>query len=372
MFNGKNFKVTMFGESGSCKTSVLTHLLLNKTLQNVGSSNNIYLTLENLEDKEFVKSSNAVMENFFKPEIPIPNNARSKPRNIFSQFPLFTYPTQNDRTFTLSVKDASRKNTLQKIDFYDFSGNILHKQTATKAERKESEEISRKVKEADVIVFTVDCVKCMEKLSYSNDAIFLLNALAELEKSDPKHEKMIIIVPTKFEKYYHKFSRDLSYNENDYSTFNKLMSNVRTMLAPLLDWLGDPTRRAHYEVSILPVLTLGNIDFFAYLSNYGTELTLDSSGQQYFQYYNRMLLDSNIEFDANKLPNYEPMYNEYPLSMILIYLIDKIISAKYKKLSQCSAFKNKQLSEVKETLKKALEVSVSHYPHTIVQSKLVK
>ena len=362
----------MFGDSDSCKTSVLTHLLLNNTLHIVGDTNNIYLGLDNLEDKEFIKSSNAVMENFFKPEIPIPNNARSKPRNIFSQFPLFTYPTQGDRTLTLSVKDVNRKNTLQKIDFYDFSGNILHKQTATKAERKEFEEISRKVKEADVIVFTVDSVKCMEKLAYSDDAIFLLNALAELEKSDPKHEKMIIIVPTKFEKYYHKFSRDLSYNENDYSTFNKLISNTRTMLAPLLDWLGDPTRRAHYEVSILPVLTLGNIDFFAYLSNYGTELTLDLSGQQYFQYYNRMLLNPDNEFDATKLPNYEPMYSEYPLSMILVYLFDKILSGKRKKLSQCPAFKNKQLSETMVTLKKSLETPVSHYPHTIVQSKLVK
>ena len=372
MSKNKNFKVVMFGESNSCKTSVLTQILCNKTLKSVANDNNISLGFETIEEKEFIKSSDTIMSNFFEADIPIPNAARSKPRHLFSQFPLFTYPTKNDRTFSLSVKDSSTKNTLQKIEFYDYSGLLTHALTPSKTEKREYFELVNKIKESNVILFTVDSVSLMERDYYPKESVqFLLNILNSQEERGNQDEKMILIVPTKFEKYYHKIQKAFTRNENDFSTLHEITSNIRTGLAPLLDWLGDPLRRCRYEVSILPILTLGNIDFFAYLSSNGTDITLDPSGQQYFQYYYNTSLNLNQEFNVNILPCYDPKFGEYHLSMIIAYMLDRILSSKCRRLSACPSFKSQPLSDMKDNLTSFLTAKQINYPHSVIQSKFI-
>ncbi|MBR2024201.1 MAG: hypothetical protein IKA02_00145, partial [Clostridia bacterium] len=110
----------------------------------------------------------------------------------------------------------------------------------------------------------------------------------------------------------------------------------------------------------------------ARLNNSESGLVLDDCGRQYFCYYNKHGYNDQENFNAYTLPAYEPQYNEFPLSMIIAYMLDKILTSKCKRFSQFGAFNDKNLELLKDGLTKQLDVALDYYPHVIIQSKLFK
>ena len=184
-------------------------------------------------------------------------------------------------------------------------------------------------------------------------------------------EKMIMFVPVKFEKYFSINVDSLSYDFGRNDEFNQFMSKFYFRHAPLLNWLKNPSFSACFDVSVMPVLTLGNIEFAEYKSNTANTEQSPSDAQSVkipLYQYNR-IIESENDIPANTVPNYAPQFFEYPSSCILAYLINKILMRKLKRISKLS-FSDKVLHAVKHGLISTVDNAPEEYPRMIIQSKL--
>lgn len=371
----KPLKVLLFGNTGAGKTSILAQLLSERNLKELSLKNNILLEINGQDSNDFIKSAESVMANFFEPNIPIPNSKDTEIRDIYSKFPIYAYPTENLYEVSLSVKNANGKKLLQKINFTDFSGNLLIYEGihVDKYSKKKCNEITNMVKESDVILFAIDSVDLMENNSYLYDSmLMLLDCLKQCYKQNSKIEKMIVFVPVKFEKYYKLNKETLSYNIGKGAEYNDFMSKFYSRHSALLDWLKNPTRSAQFEVSVLPILTLGNVQFAEFDKN--QQNLLDTDVRTPLYEYDEIIIDENEENTvktSNDIPKYAPSFCQYPMSFVLSYLVDKILLSKTKRLSKL-AFSDKVLNALKQGMVTNFQSVPEDYPHTVIQSKIFK
>lgn len=386
MRNNKNsLNVLMFGNVGAGKTSILSQLLSERNLKSLSALGDFVLEIEDEKSKDFIKSSENIMANFFVPEIPIPNGNDTNVRNIYSKFPINTYPTEEEYEISLSVKNASGKRTLQNINFIDYSGNDLAYKGfhVDRHSKKKCTGVTNMVKDADVILFAINSIDLAEKQSYTSDSLLmLLDSLKQCYKQNPSMEKMIIFVPVKFERYYKLNKETLAYDLGKNSEYNSFMTKFYDRHSPLIDWLKDPIRSAQFEVSVLPVLTLGNIEFSCYPDEKISEITIsnfemeDTAAHGIVNVIEPLYQYSDIIFEEDKenakysdLPNYSPRFCEYPMAFILSYLVDKILSSKCKRISKTS-FNEKSLDALKVLLTNYIKNAPDDFPHTLISSKI--
>lgn len=362
----KPLNVLMFGTLDSGKTSVLTQMLCEKNLQDLSLRNGLSLEIESEKESNFIKSSETILANFFAPEIPIPNSENTEIRDVYSKFPIYTYPTQDTYSITLSIKNSAGKKTLQNIKFTDCSGKLYRFEgiQVDKNSKKKCSEALNMVKDADVILFTVNSIDLMSDKSYDHDAaLMFLDTLKQCYKSNPHTEKMIIFVPVKFEKYYKLNKDSFEYNYGQGSEYTKFMSRFYARHSSLIDWLKNPNISSQFDVSVLPVLTLGNIEFAEYAENY----IGDVNPYEKLYQYNEIVDNKTIGTD---IPKYMPQFCEYPMDVILAYLSDKILSNKIKRLSKL-AFTDKFLQNLKQNLIYDVANTPKTYPYTVIQSKFL-
>ena len=99
------------------------------------------------------------------------------------------------------------------------------------------------------------------------------------------------------------------------------MTQVKRIYAPLIRWCADETNgnALNLDVAILPVMTLGNIQY-SHIDMSTTKANYDNS-DVYYTYYKQFTGACDDDFTV---PEYAPAYCEQPLVMILLYQLEKI------------------------------------------------
>lgn len=145
-------------------------------------------------------------------------------------------------------------------------------------------------------------------------------------------EKMVLFVPLKCEKYYYQD------NDKDSKYFGKRMAELKERVkdgySELLAYLCNEENRKYFTVAIMPVLTLGGIEFKCFTNN------TDSKG----------ISSNDIKYSYCDIgmDKYSPKYCEQPLIFSLLYEQKKIDNDYYKKAFKKSNNKKKKSAKIKE------------------------
>lgn len=233
--------------------------------------------------------------------------------------------------FTLQIKG---KNNVKphRIRFIDCSGESI-------TNRTNEEEFKEQLEKTDVVMIAIDTVLLMEEQGYYNgqnaiDTVteYIINAMNPKESVNKK--KMILFLPIKCEKYFHQ-------HEDSYSAFygkrmDEVVNRIEKEYAKLLGFLTSPECKEWFTVAILPVLTLGGLEFDDFLQSKS-----ESEGE---------ILTEKIQYrycsakPEDTIPQYAPRYCERPLIYSLRFVQKKIYSDYMKKAYRDAKKKKKKIS----------------------------
>ena len=139
-------------------------------------------------------------------------------------------------------------------------------------------------------------------------------------------KKMILFVPMKCEKYYHQ-------NEDKGSSFyhkrmQTLIDKIQEEYKQLFNFLTKPNNKKCFTVGILPVITLGGVEFDEFTSNNKNNILTDE-----------------IRFTYCEPNEFEPKFCDRPLIYSLLFTQKKIADDYYAKAYNANKG-NKKISAV--------------------------
>lgn len=178
--------------------------------------------------------------------------------------------------------------------------------------------IGEEIEKSDVFMIAIDAVLLMEENAQYNgqNAVtsvteFLINYVSPEELHNDK--KLVLFVPVKCEKYMNQHERKgtLYYGKR----MDMLDEKIRDEYAQLFDYLSKPNNCKRFTVAILPVITLGGVEFDEFVKNDGShEILTDDIRYRYCE------------------PNaFAPRFCEKPLVYSLLYVQKKITNHYYEK-----------------------------------------
>ena len=184
------------------------------------------------------------------------------------------------------------------------------------------DEIGEEVEKSDVIIIAIDSVLLMEenenpdglgKFNSQNAVENVTNFVKSFMQPEDtiNNHKMVLFVPLKCEKYYWE-------NEDKDSIYydcgmKKLNEAVRRAYKDLIDFFQKPNNKQYFDVAILPILTIGGIQFYEFTAD--KNATKVQSGEMEFEYC--------IPRGADK-PKFQPLNCEQPLIYALLFEYQKI------------------------------------------------
>lgn len=324
--NHKNAKLTvsvpdiqimMLGARRVGKTSVLASMT--REFNIISKDTNLVLTKPH--DAKQVNDALYNMENYFKRE--------HKP---LSQLTLDDNATKGFVSYDLKLDVSGRNRSIRPrcVRFLDCAGEWINDPT-----RKE-EDMKAEIEKSSVIIIAIDSVLLMEKKGIYNRqncpeevTDFIKNNMRPGELANG--QKMVLFVPLKCEKYYYQnIDRNSKYYGN---RMNELRNNVKQCYSDLLAYLCNEENRKYFTVAIMPILTLGGIEFDHFEDDGVTEsITSDSTIYSY------------CDSDNDK---YSPKFCEQPLLYALLYEQAKIHSDYYSK-AYTNAGNKKVSAKIKE------------------------
>lgn len=253
-------------------------------------------------------------------------------------------PNFDSVDFTLSI---NRKKNQKVIRYIDTAGEWFNA-------RVNEEEIAQEIEKSDVFIITVDTVFLMESNGQFNgeNAIssvteFLKNNLNP--EATVNQKKLILFIPTKCEKYYHQhFDKQSPFYHRKW---DEIYSRIREEYKELLAFLEAPANKKYFTIAMLPVLTLGGVEFDEFLSD-GT---------------NGKMLSDNVQYRYCKPDKYEPKFCDRPLIYSLLFVQKKLEDDYYKKAY--NGAKKKLSASISEWFSKRLKMATD--PDFIEEFKLV-
>ena len=293
-----DIQVMMLGARRVGKTSVLASMVNQFT--RVTKDTNLILTREN--NAKAVDDALNSMKSLFI------NNP-----SYYDDVKMDTFPTPGFEYFDLNLSIAGslskssenkKKYRSRKIRFKDCAGEWISNYT-------NEEEISREVEKSDVIIIAIDSVLLMEERRKYNsqNAIksvenFIMNKLRPEEETN--NHKMVLFVPLKCEKYYwqDKDEKSIYYGKR----MKELNKAVKEEYRELFDFFKKPNHRQYFDVAILPILTIGGIEFF--------EFNVDKNATK--------VQSENIIYHYCQKPEFNSKYCEQPLIYTLLFEYNKI------------------------------------------------
>lgn len=155
---------------------------------------------------------------------------------------------------------------------------------------------------------------------------FIINNMNPDEMVNSK--KMILFVPMKCEKYYHQN------NEIGSAFYQKRMQEISERIkkeyAQLLNYLTNPNNRRYFTVGILPVITLGGVEFDEFTSN------------------TKEILTQNIQYRYCQPLEFAPLFCDRPLIYSLLFVQKKIFDNYYAKAYDSNKGKKKLRATIAE------------------------
>lgn len=229
---------------------------------------------------------------------------------------LDTASTPGFDRFDLKLEIAGKKNVRpRKIRFLDCAGEWI-------TEYQNEEKIGDEIEQSSVIVIAIDSVILMEKEGKYNGQNCMEQVTNFIKsKMCPddvlNSHKMVLFVPLKCEKYFHQNEevKSIYYGER----MKQLNSRIKEEYSDLLGFLMKPNNKSHFTVAILPILTLGGIEFDEFLSS-GSFISTEE-----------------IQYRFCEPNKFEPLYCEQPLLYSLMFEQEKINKNYYE-----TAFKEKE------------------------------
>ena len=226
--------------------------------------------------------------------------------------------------FLLSI--AGKKDKPRVIRFVDCSGEWINNRT-------KEDEVGEEIEKSEVVIIAIDTVLMMEEEGKYNrlNAVqsvteFIINNMNPDAMINSK--KMVLFVPMKCEKYYHQN------NEVGSAFYQKRMQEINDRIkkeyAQLLNFLTSPNNKKYFTVGILPVITLGGIEF--------DEFTSDAND----------ILTENIQYRYCKPLEFAPLFCDRPLIYSLLFVQKKIFDNYYAKAYDANKGKKKLLATVAE------------------------
>lgn len=233
---------------------------------------------------------------------------------------LDTASTQGFDRFDLKLEIVGKKNIKpRKIRFLDCAGEWI-----TKYENQEK--IGDEIEKSSVIVIAIDSVLLMEKNGKYN-AQNCMEQVTNFIKSRMRPDdvfnshKMVLFVPLKCEKYFHQNQDTMSIYYG--KRMKELNTRIKEEYSDLLGFLMKPNNKSYFTVAILPILTLGGIEFDEFLSS------------------DRVITTNNIQYRFCEPNIFEPRYCEQPLLYSLMFEQEKI-NKNYYEISFKEKEKNKK------------------------------
>lgn len=220
--------------------------------------------------------------------------------------------------FMLSI--TGKKDKPKVIRFVDCSGEWINNRT-------KEDEVGEEIEKSDVVIIAIDTVLLMEENGKYNH----LNAVQSvtefiINNMNPdalvNDKKMVLFIPMKCEKYYHqnKDSGSIFYQKR----MNVLVDRIKEEYAQLLNFLTSPNNKKHFTVGILPVITLGGIEF--------DEFTVEDDKE---------ILTEHIQYRYCEPDKFAPEFCDRPLIYSMLFVQKKIFDNYYAKAYNTNKGKKK-------------------------------
>ena len=230
--------------------------------------------------------------------------------------------TSGFRGYDLELK-IQNKTTVKprRIRFVDCSGEWIN-------DYKNEENMNEYIEHSDVIIIAIDSILLMEEDGRYNKLNHIAHVTNFIKNNmDPgdvsNNRKMILFVPLKCEKYFHENEDKQSYYYG--KRLNKLNQRIKEEYSELLAFFQKPANKPFFTVAILPILTLGGIEF--------DEFTQESDDAFTLKYVRYRFCEPN---------EFAPKYCEQPLLYTLMFE-QKKIDTLYRENSFAAKNKNKKL-----------------------------
>ncbi|WP_024858694.1 hypothetical protein [Ruminococcus albus] len=202
------------------------------------------------------------------------------------------------------------------IRFVDVEGEKIG---AAMADQSFDQKLSDEIERTDVIIIVVDSVLLMEnkgQFQGQNETeritSFITDHISPENQTNAK--KMILFVPVKCEKYYRQ--SETAGNQDDYRKYQmkRLCDGIKSEYSQLFAWLKKADHQTKFTTMIMPVLTLGGLEFDSFLN---TSCIVIKTGDILYRYCPPM--------------KYEPRFCDRPLLYSLLYVYHKLRSGYYEK-----------------------------------------
>lgn len=220
--------------------------------------------------------------------------------------------------FMLSI--ARKKEKPRVIRFVDCSGEWINNRT-------KEDEVGEEIERSEVVIIAIDTVLLIEENGRYNrlNAVqpvteFIINNMNPDAMVNSK--KMVLFVPMKCEKYYHQ-------NNDSGSIFYQkrmtaIVDRIKEEYSQLLNFLTSPNNKKYFTVGILPVITLGGIEF--------DEFTIDNGKE---------LLTEHIQYRYCEPDKFAPEFCDRPLIYSMLFVQKKIFDNYYAKAYDANKGKKK-------------------------------
>ena len=305
------FNVMMFGGKRTGKTSVLAAMqeCFEEKFKGVG----LTITPDDDNTKKLMEKKRNEMNGYFK--------------NSSELFECKDSPTLDKAVHSFKIQIKNKKNGVIRLNFLDYPGEWINSNT-------HYSELAEEARKAHIIIVAIDTPylieqssseyttigKYNEKRNFPDSLYKLLKENFKLGSEYPK--KMVLFVPLKCEKYFHAWKL---------SVVNNL---IRSAYKNVFSYLGTENGK-YCESVILPIITLGEVDFHSFKKNSSGSIELNKSG----------LPTTEIYKIRNKMANKaEPLYCEQPAAHVLMYILFQAKESKREEgntLSKlCKRFKN--------------------------------
>lgn len=286
-----DIQVMMLGARRVGKTSVLASMV--NQFNNVTANTNLVLTKEN-GGKEIDKAYDSMNRYFL-----------GDPKAYETVQNMDTDATTGFDFFDLRLSIANKKEIKpRKIRFKDCAGEWI-------SNYSDNPKIAEEIEKSDVIIIAIDSVLLMEergKFNHQNAVQNVTNFIKEnMNPADNvNNHKMVLFVPLKCEKYYwqHLDKESRFYNKR----MESLNKAIKEAYADLLAFFAKPNNKPHFDVAILPIITIGGIEFYEFKETKNP---------------NEILTDEII-YAYSKEPKFVPKYCDMPLVYTLLFEYNKI------------------------------------------------
>lgn len=296
-----DIQVMMLGARRVGKTSVLASLC--NQFNAITEETNLTLTKGN--GAKAIDDALNTMEDYFFGE--------HKDNEIIGA--LDTNATSGFTEFDIKLTVTGKKNA-RNIRFVDCAGEWINNYL-------NQEEINEKVEQSSIVVIAIDSVLLMEEDGKFNKQNCVKNVTNFIKENMQPEEncnntKMVLFVPLKCEKYYHQ------HNDQQSRYFHRRMDDlnmrIKDKYSELLSYLTKDANKNFFTVAILPILTLGGIEFYDFNDNV-TESTKEVTSDMFEYCY--------CTPEGAIKPEFAPKYCEQPLLYALMFENEKIEKGYY-------------------------------------------